>query len=98
MTEYFLDGTITQPFWDNSIEPRLIIEPGDTVTFDCPEPCGQITPDWRDTDLPSTDFSKIHALVGSVYLNGAKPGDTLQVEVLRDARTPDARARLLQRG
>ena len=82
MTEHYLDGSVTQPFWDNSVEPRLEIEPGDTVVFDCPEPCGQVTPEWSDDDLATIDFSLIHALVGSVYVKGAKPGDSLEVEVL----------------
>lgn len=82
MAEYQLDGSVTQPFWDNSVEPRLEIEPGDVVTFDCPEPCGQVTPDWTDDDLAVIDFDPIHALVGSVYVKGAEPGDALAVEIL----------------
>ncbi|MCC6259332.1 MAG: acetamidase/formamidase family protein [Anaerolineales bacterium] len=82
MSEHFLDGSITQPFWDNSVTPRLEINSGDTVTFDCPEPCGQVTPDWNDEMMANIDFAPIHALVGSVYVKGAKPGDALQVEVL----------------
>lgn len=82
MAEHYLDGSVTQPFWDNAVEPRLEIESGDTVIFDCPEPCGQVTPQWNDEDLANIDFSLIHALIGSVYVKGAKPGDALQVEVL----------------
>jgi acetamidase/formamidase len=82
MAEHFLDGSVTQPFWDNSVEPRLEIESGDVVTFDCPEPCGQVTPDWTDDDLANIDFAPIHALLGSVFVKGAQPGDSLQVEVL----------------
>lgn len=82
MAEHFLDGSVTQPFWDNSVTPRLEIEPGDTVTFDCPEPCGQVTPEWDDQKLANIDFAPIHALVGSVYVKGATPGDALQVEIL----------------
>jgi len=82
MAEHFLDDSVTQPFWDNSVEPRLEIEPGDTVVFDCPEPCGQVTADWADDDLAQIDFALIHALVGSVYVKGARPGDALEVDVL----------------
>lgn len=82
MKEHFLDGSVTQPFWDNSVTPRLEIDPGDTVIFDCPEPCGQVTPDWDSEKLANIAFEPIHALVGSVYVKGAKPGDSLQVEIL----------------
>lgn len=82
MREHFLDGSVTQPFWDNSVTPRLEIDPGDTVIFDCPEPCGQVTPEWTDEMLANISFDPIHALVGSVYVKGAKPGDALQVEIM----------------
>jgi acetamidase/formamidase len=82
MAEHYLDGSVTQPFWDNAVEPRLEIESGDTVSFDCPEPCGQVTPQWTDDDLANIRFDPIHALVGSVYVRGAEPGDALQVEIL----------------
>lgn len=82
MAEHFLDGSVTQPFWDNSVEPRLVIEPGDVVVFDCPEPCGQVTPQWTSEDLANIDFGVIHALVGSVFVKGAQPGDALEVEML----------------
>jgi acetamidase/formamidase len=82
MREHFLDGSVTQPFWDNSVTPRLEIDPGDSVVFDCPEPCGQVTPEWTDEMLANIAFEPIHALVGSVYVKGAKPGDALQVEIL----------------
>ncbi len=82
MPEHYLDGSITQPFWDNSVEPRLEIESGDAVVFDTPEPCGQVTPEWTDEDLANIDFGLIHALVGSVYVKGVQPGDALQVDVI----------------
>ena len=82
MSEHFLDGSVTQPFWDNSVTPRLEIDPGDTVIFDCPEPCGQVTPEWTDEMLANISFEPIHALVGSVYVKGARLGDALQVEIL----------------
>ena len=83
MTEHFLNGSVTQPYWDNSVTPRLEIKSGDTVVFDCPEPCGQVTPAWTNDDLAKMDLTLIHALVGSVFVKGAKPGDALEVEVLQ---------------
>ena len=80
MTEHYLDHSVTQPFWDNSIEPRLEIDPGDTVVIDCAEPCGQVTPDWTSDSFAHYDPSKSHALTGSIFVKGAMPGDALEVE------------------
>jgi acetamidase/formamidase len=82
MAEHHLDDSVTQPFWDNSVEPRLTIDPGDTVVFECAEPVGQLTPDATAEDLANLDFSLIHALNGSVFITGAEPGDALEVEIL----------------
>ena len=82
MAEHYLDDSITQPFWDNAVAPRLEINPGDTVVIECAEPVGQITPHSTAADLETLDFSKIHALTGSIYIKGATPGSALEVEIL----------------
>ena len=82
MTEHYLDDSVTQPFWDNSVTPRLTIDPGDVVVMECAEPVGQLTPDSTDDDLANIDFSLVHALTGSIYINEAAPGDALEVEIL----------------
>lgn len=82
MAEHHLDDSVTQPFWDNSVEPRLEIDPGDVVVFECAEPVGQLTPESTDDDLANLDFSLIHALNGSVFIKGAEPGDALEVEIV----------------
>ncbi|MFK7995514.1 MAG: acetamidase/formamidase family protein [Granulosicoccus sp.] len=82
MTTHYLDDSITQPFWDNSVEPRLVIEQQDTVVFECLEASGQYSSNSTVEDYLNADRSKVHALNGSVYVNGAEPGDALQVEIL----------------
>ena len=82
MAEHHLDDSVTQPFWDNSVEPRLEIASGDTVVIECAEPLGQVTPDWSSGDLASADRSKVHALTGSIFVQDARPGDVLEVEIL----------------
>ena len=82
MAEHYLDDSVIQPFWDNSIEPRLEIESGDVVVFDCPEANGQIEPGWTVADYENVDRSKIHALNGSVWIKGAAPGDALEIDIL----------------
>ncbi|MCY4248209.1 MAG: acetamidase/formamidase family protein [Chloroflexi bacterium] len=82
MAEHYLDDSVTQPFWDNSVMPRLIIAPGDTVIMECAEPVGQLSPASTADDLANIDFSLVHALTGSIAIAGATIGDTLEVEIL----------------
>jgi len=83
MAEYHLDDSVVHASWDNALEPRLRIAPGDTVIFECREASdGQITPDSTAEALASLDFDPIHPLTGPVYVEGAEPGDALQVEIL----------------
>ena len=82
MAEHFLDDSVIQPFWDNSVKPRLEIDSGDVVVFDCLEANGQIQPDWTVDDYLNVDRSKIHALNGSVWVKGAQPGDALEIDIV----------------
>ncbi|MCD6290940.1 MAG: acetamidase/formamidase family protein [Anaerolineae bacterium] len=81
--EHYLDSSAVHNVWDNSIEPRLHIDPGDTVIFECVDASGQqVTPDSQASDLTQLDFGKVNPLTGPVYVDGAEPGDTLKVEIL----------------
>jgi len=80
--EYQLDDSITLPFRDNSVEPRLTVSPGDVVTIESAEPIGHVTPEWTNEDYRQADPSTAHALTGSIAVNGAQPGDALVVEIL----------------
>ncbi|CAA7264532.1 unnamed protein product [Cyclocybe aegerita] len=69
--------------WDNSIPPVIIIPSGDTVTFSCLDASnGQITQSSTPNTLSSLIFSQLDQLNGPVYVQGAAPGDTLQIDVL----------------
>jgi acetamidase/formamidase len=84
MAEHYLDDSVVHAFWDNSYPPRLEIEPGDTVIFECREAVdGQVTSDSDHDAVANLDFSRIHPLTGPVFVKGAQPGDTLEVEILR---------------
>ncbi|MBI1742187.1 acetamidase/formamidase family protein [Candidatus Acetothermia bacterium] len=84
MSSYRLDDTKPHAFWDNSYPPRLSIKPGDTVVFETLEASAkQITPASRSEALNTLNFDLIHPLTGPVYVKGAEPGDTLEVEVIR---------------
>lgn len=82
MASHRLDDSAPQPFWDNSVTPRLTIDAGDTVVIECAEPIGQVTPNWTNDDFGGADPSLAHALTGSIAISGAEPGHVLQVEIL----------------
>jgi len=83
VAEHYLDDSIVHAFWDNAYPARIEIDPGDTVVFECREATGgQLTPESDRDALAAVDDSRIHALTGPVFVKGARPGDTLQVEIL----------------
>jgi len=84
MATHRLDDTAPHACWDNSLAPRLEIRSGDTVVFETLEAsAGQITPKSRHEALKTLSFEPIHPLTGPVFVRGADPGDTLEVEVVR---------------
>ena len=83
MTEHYLDDSEVHAVWDRSLAPRLEIDPGDTVVFECREASDrQVTPDSTAGVLLDIDFDPIHPLTGPIYVRGAEPGDALRVDVL----------------
>jgi acetamidase/formamidase len=75
-----------EPFcdrWNNSTPPRLVVAPGDTVTFRCADSSGfQVRPEWTAADFAARfDPLKVHSLTGPVAIDGASPGDTLEISI-----------------
>ena len=69
--------------WDNSLSPTLEIEAGDTVTIDTWDATGHFfTPTSTSADVALPRPHPGHALSGPIAVAGARPGDTLVVEVL----------------
>jgi len=69
--------------WSRSHKPALSIKPGDTVEFEINDVSSwQITSDWKSEDMRRFDSSKLYPLSGPVFVKGARPGDSLVVEVL----------------
>lgn len=67
--------------WDHSISPIARIASGETVAFDCLDAsCGQIGPDATAETIQALDFSRVDQVNGPMYVEGAEPGDTLEVE------------------
>ncbi|MGA9671351.1 MAG: acetamidase/formamidase family protein [Terracidiphilus sp.] len=82
MTEHLLSAEPTHSVWDRSLEPRLRIEPGDEVAFQCADASGgQVHPGMTTAEFLAIDRTRIHALTGPVWINGAEPGDVLEIDV-----------------
>ncbi|KAF8641741.1 hypothetical protein AX16_009818 [Volvariella volvacea WC 439] len=75
--------------WDNSIEPVRHISSGSIVRFSCLDASnGQITAASTSAALSDLVFSQLDQVNGPIYVESARPGDTLQIDVL-DIQTAD---------
>lgn len=69
--------------WDHAAEPVLTAAPGDTVVYELREVSdGQIGPDSTAAVLAGLDWDRVYPLAGPLRIEGAAPGDALEVEVL----------------
>lgn len=69
--------------WDHSITPVASLRSGETVSFDLLDAsCGQIVEQSTVDALHSLDFSRVDQVNGPVYVEGALPGDTLEIEFI----------------
>ncbi|WP_435064193.1 acetamidase/formamidase family protein [Halobaculum sp. EA56] len=68
--------------WDSGIEPALTVDPGSVVEFACRDAYDrQLTPPATVEKLRAVDTGG-HPLTGPVAVAGARPGDTLRVDLL----------------
>ena len=82
MAEHELTAAHIHHNWDNSRPPALHVQSGDVVHFDLPITGeGQVS-EGSKVDEVVWDFETIYNLAGPVYVEGAQPGDTLEVEIL----------------
>ena len=69
--------------WDHSIPPIATVQSGETVNFDLLDAsCGQIVESSTVEAIRTLDFSQVDQVNGPIYVEGAEPGDTLEVEFL----------------
>ncbi len=68
--------------WDNTIPPVTTVAPGTTVTFETVDASGgQLGPDSTVEDVGRLDFARVNPVTGPVYVDGAEPGDALEVTI-----------------
>jgi acetamidase/formamidase len=69
--------------WDHSIPPVARVQSGEAVSFDLLDAsCGQIIDSSTVEAIRTLDFSRVDQVNGPIYIEGAAPGDTLEVEFL----------------
>jgi acetamidase/formamidase len=69
--------------WDPAIPPIATVPSGSVVTFDCLDASGgQLTAESTVVDLATLDFARVDQVNGPVAVEGAQPGDTLQIDLL----------------
>lgn len=67
--------------WHPDIEPIARVRPGELIRLDTRDAAdGQIKPGMTVNDLDNLDTAVGHPLTGPVYIDGAQPGDLLEVE------------------
>jgi len=68
--------------WHPDIPPILRVDPGDGVELQTRDAFdGQLGPDSTAADVARGDLSVVHPPTGPVYVNGAEPGDLLEVQI-----------------
>src|SRR5271170_7820009 len=83
MSDHSLSAAPTHSRWNRQLKPRLAIAPGDTVHLECLDSSGaQVRPGMKVAEFLTIDRGRIHALTGPIFVDGAEPGDVLQVDVL----------------
>jgi acetamidase/formamidase len=86
MPEHHLSAEPTHSRWNRHLPARLHIAPGDTVHLDCVDSSGsQVHPAMTLRDFLNIDRGRIHALSGPIFVEGAEPGDVLQIDILEVA-------------
>ena len=69
--------------WNRSTPPVLTIKPGDEIALRAPDAAnGEISKRSTTTDIAAIDYRRLDPLVGPVYIEGARSGDALEIEVL----------------
>ncbi len=78
-----LRRTQTHNVWDKSIAPVLRVAPGDTITVELQNASGgQLASDSPAGALATLDFGRVNPVTGPIFVEGARPGDALVVEIL----------------
>src|ERR1700692_4598476 len=71
------------PHWDKCVPPAMHVAPGEVFSLTSPDASnGALSRHSTAADIARIDFNKLDPLCGPIYVEGAKPGDTLKVDIL----------------
>ena len=83
MAHHTLDRSHTVNRWNRDYPPALTIAPGDTVSLVMRDSSdGQVHPGMTIPEFAAFDKMRVHAITGPVAVDGAEPGDALEIEIL----------------
>lgn len=78
-----IDRSSFHQFWDRSLAPEIVVPAGGEVSLALRDgSSGQITRDMDAKSLFDVDFTRMDPLTGPIFVEGARPGDALAVEIL----------------
>ena len=70
--------------WHPDIPPAIEAEPGEEVVLQTRHALdGEVTPTSQAQDVGNVNLNLVHPLTGPVYVQGAEPGDLLEVNILQ---------------
>lgn len=82
-TRHHLGRETAHHRWDRDEPPALRVQPGTAVSLALRDGSnGQIVPGIAAEQLHQLDMGKMDPLTGPIWVEGAKPGDALSVEIL----------------
>lgn len=69
--------------WHHALEPVVSVRPGEEITLETRDGIdGQLTPASTHADVAAIDLGLGHPLTGPVLVEGAEPGDVVEIELL----------------
>lgn len=78
-----IPATVAHNRWHPDLEPVASIRPGEEITLETRDGLdGQLTRSSSHEDAGRLDLGLGHPLTGPVYVEGAEPGDTVDIELL----------------
>lgn len=83
LCNHTIHGQHAHNAWNRNLEPVLSVKPGESVEFEINDASGgQLSASSSVEGIASLDFGKVNPVTGPVFVEGAKPGDVLAVEIL----------------